>query len=135
MASILLFRTRISIKYAPKMLTLVNLAYLSYLESYITPAALEATLACLFFQVVIICHFTIYYEIKGLHTNVTHNPFVPTDVNPRLAYIPIDVGSYHILPPLWSLVYPPSFLQSFNSDDRKYLLDGTNMPYNFALHE
>ena len=133
MLSILLLRTRISIKYSPKLIGFVNLVYLTYLDVYTVPAALESSLGIIFLNIAILCHFARFHELTAVNMAAS-NQFIPSYINPRLAYIPIEVGTFHLMPPIWSLVYPPSFLQSFSSDDRKYLLDGPNMPYNFALH-
>ena len=64
--SLLFIRTRTSIKYLPKFLTLANLIFMMYVQSYMYPAMYNAIICLNDFTCLLFCFFLVRYEIPAI---------------------------------------------------------------------
>jgi len=79
-------RTRSSIKYAPKYLTILNIIYLFYVHMYIYPAVFEAFIVLTYATLFIFCWFIVRYEVPSVNDWNQCGSYTPSESNPRCGY-------------------------------------------------
>lgn len=84
--SYLFIRTRSSIKYLPKFITLGNLIFLVYVQSYMYPAMTNALMCLNDYTFMLFGLFTVRYEIPALTDWNPCGTYTPSENNPRCAY-------------------------------------------------
>jgi hypothetical protein len=79
-------RTRSSIKYLPKLITMINISYIFYINSYFYGAQYEALtfIACLSCFIFVL--FVKYYEQPAINHWNPFGSFTPSINNPRCGY-------------------------------------------------
>ena len=110
-------RTRISLYYFPKIISIINVIYLYYWFTNFFPfAGLATALLCSLTLVI----FLIFIKIFELPTR-DWNPFslhTPSLNNTRQAYIETLRSNFSLGFDIWSLFYAPSFRTEFNSEEQ-----------------
>lgn len=107
-------RTRSSIKYLAKYITIINLVYLFYVNMYMYPAVFEAfsmlnTITLLYF-----CFFLLRYELPAVNDWNQAGSYTPNESNPRCGYHHILLGpEYNYGFDLLSIFYPLRFEETF----------------------
>jgi len=116
--SMLVFiRSRISIKYFPKIMTILNVLYLFYCYTGLFPYAFLAILLLSSASLVVFLLFLKYFELPMTEAN----PFAfhtPSANNPRQAYMHTLHSRFSLGFDLWSIFYIPSFRSEFTPDEQ-----------------
>lgn len=115
-------RTRISIKYLPKLLTIFNIIFLCYVYTYFFPFTGNAVNILMGISYSTILLFIILYENPAILWN-SFGQYTPTIFNPRQAYIPVPLMSYSIGFDLWTLFYPPAFRSEFSETEQNTIVN------------
>jgi hypothetical protein len=93
--SLFFIRTRSSIKYLPKFLTLLNMTFIFYLNSYIYSAQYELFAFVYHFSAALFLYFMINYEVpvaSGVWN--TFGSYTPSFNNPRAGYHIVSSDSF-----------------------------------------
>jgi len=125
---LLFIRTRISILYFSKIITLMNIIYLFYCFNNFLPLANLAAgiLICLTF--VVFSLFIKYCEVPAME----QNPFglhVPSINEPRQVYSTVSMLHISLGIDVWSIFFAPSFRSEFTAEEQKDVNDGVELVY------
>ena len=133
--SFIFFRTRISLKYCPKFISIINILFLFYYFSFPQPLFWLAFLLCISLESLTFSFFIKYVELKSLSWN-PFNPFTPSPSNPRQCYIPICLKDYNFGNDLWTAFYIQSFRSEFNANEQNYNPDSISInSFDFRIEE
>ena len=118
-ASLFFLRTRSTIKYLPKYITLLNLTFIIYLNSYLYSAQYEffSLIGQLTFAAFL--YFLKYYEIPA---QAAWNPFglyTPSFNNPRAAYHTVSNENFMMGFDLFSMFSVLRFRDAFTSAEQR----------------
>ena len=117
--SFLFIRTRSSIKYAPKFLTIANLIFLMYINSYMYPSQFEALNLLQNFSLYLIIYFIHNFECDAINTWNPFGQWTPSEQNPRCGYHHMMLSSnYSIGFDIFTMAYPLRFRESFTRDSQ-----------------
>jgi hypothetical protein len=107
-------RTRTSIKYLPKFITIVNIMFLIYLNSYMYSPSLLAVFLLDSTVALIILYFLLHFEQPAV---VDWNPFerdTPSERNPRSGYtLVLNDASFGLGFNMWTMFLPVNFRNRF----------------------
>lgn len=92
MLSFLFIRTRSSLKYLPKMVTLMHVIYLFYVNSYLYAAQQEAETLLASCTFLLFTVFIFRYEMRAIKNWNPFGTFTPSETNPRCAYHLVQAG-------------------------------------------
>ena len=119
-ASLLFIRTRSSIKYLPKLLTLANLIFLVYVQSYMYPAMVNALICLGDFTMVMFAYFIYRYEIPAVKDWNPCGTYTPSEQNPRCGYQHIMASpEYAHGFDIFSMFYRLRFIETFPHDSQQ----------------
>ena len=114
LVAFMFLRTRSSIKYAPKFITISNLSFLYYVNSYMYPAETEALLALNLLTLAIYMFFIVRYEMRALVEWNQCGSYTPSETNPRCAYHHVLASLDYVYGfELFSLFMPLRFVEHF----------------------
>ena len=106
-ASLLFVRTRMSIKFTPKMVTMLNLMFLFYLNSYLYAASVQFFYLVLSATVAVFVFFMLEYEYEAINNWNPFDIYTPRYMNPRAAYqLVLDDSSFGTGFYLWHTFMP-----------------------------
>ena len=126
-------RTRISAKYLPKILTIINVLYLCYLYSYFYVFSKLVFFVLAFSSISVICFFIVYYEIPAIAWGNT-DKFKPSLQNPRQIYVSIPLMNFSFGFDLWTIFYPPAFRSEFKESEQSHITNQIElMRYDFSI--
>lgn len=118
--SFIFVRTRSTIKYLPKFLTVSNLAFLMYLNSYMYPAQFEALNVLSNFSYFIFMYFLMKYEQDAINNWNPFSTWTPSETNPRCGYHHIILSSeYSIGFDIFTLAMPLRFRETFPTQSQR----------------
>ncbi|CAD8075217.1 unnamed protein product [Paramecium primaurelia] len=104
--SIIFLRTRSSLYFVPKYITLTYLLFIYYFESTIYGYYNLAFQICIFSQFAIISIFVLQFEIAALEWS-TISPYTPSFDRPRVLYCPMfNMNWVNDIPTLWTMFFP-----------------------------
>jgi hypothetical protein len=131
--NLLFIRTRLSIKFFPRMFTLLNILFLSYHFTYFFPFSQEALTALFLTSFTLFLGFLLISEIPALERN-PFGPFTPSTNNPRMAYLPVSIRSFSLGFELWSMFCPGAFRTEFIQREQELLNDENEpiLPFDFS---
>eukprot|EP00826_Nyctotherus_ovalis_P043458 TRINITY_DN4580_c0_g4_i2.p3 TRINITY_DN4580_c0_g4~~TRINITY_DN4580_c0_g4_i2.p3 ORF type:complete len:193 (+),score=43.65 TRINITY_DN4580_c0_g4_i2:1060-1638(+) len=128
-------RSRLTLLYFPKLITVLNLCFLVYVESHFYPFTNEALSLLYFLTALLSLLFLRHFECPALD----RNPFAlstPSPENPRLAYIPVAKSACVLGFELWSSFYPPALRTEFEEEEQRELSEGMEAAmFDFSLGE
>jgi hypothetical protein len=112
--SFIFVRTRSSIKYLPKILTLANISFLMYVNGHMYACQFEALNLLQNFSFAAICFFLLKFELDAV---MNWNPFgtwTPSESNPRCGYHHMLLSSeYSIGFDIFTMTMPLRFRETF----------------------
>jgi hypothetical protein len=112
--SFVFLRTRSTIKYFPKFITMANLMFLMYNSSYMYSCQFESLSVLQNFSFCLLCYFLKNYECEAVNNWSPFGIHTPTENNPRCAYQNVILSSeYSIGFDIFSLGMPVRFRESF----------------------
>lgn len=107
-------RTRSSIKYLGKYITILNLIYLFYVNMYIYPAVYEAHSLLSFTTLFLFVWFIKRYEWEAVNEWNQCGSYTPSESNPRCGYHNVLLGpDYNYGWDLMTMFYPLRFEETF----------------------
>ena len=110
----LFIRTRSSIKYFPKLITIANLTFLMYVNGHMYAAQQEALLVLNNASLLIFIYFVIKFEIDAIRHWNPFGSYTPSINNPRCAYHHVPQGTeWSIGFDLISMFQPLRFQETF----------------------
>lgn len=86
LVSFMVFRTRSTLKYAPKFLSIFHVMFLYYHMSYVYPAGQEAFAAMNYLSITVILIFILRYELPAVTEWNPCGSYTPSESNPRCGY-------------------------------------------------
>ena len=113
-SSLFFIRTRSSIKYLPKYISILNLMYIMYLNSYPYTAQYEAFWALSFITTLLFSYFILNFEMPAV--SGVWNPFgtySPSYTNPRCAYIYVKESDFMLGFDIFTVFRPVRFREQF----------------------
>lgn len=114
LVAFMFIRTRSSLKYAPKFITIMNLSFLFYVNSYMYPAATESLLTLNLLTIVFYLYFIVHYEYRALTEWNPCGSYTPSETNPRCAYHHVLASlDYMYSFDLFSMFQPLRFIETF----------------------
>ena len=87
MTTFLCVRTRSSIKYFSKYVTIANIIFLMYINSHIYAAQLESFLVLVSVTLYFLAYFLLHFEAKAIQDWNPYGSYTPSESNPRCGYI------------------------------------------------
>ncbi len=114
---IVFVRTRISILYFPKVVTILNVVYLFYVYCNFYPFSGLAVAALTFSSLTAFILFLLFFEQPATQWN-PFAPHTPALNNPRQAYIPVPQSRFSLGFDLWSLFYAPVMRSAFSAEEQ-----------------
>lgn len=87
MTSFLFVRTRSTIKYFSKYVTIANLIFLMYINSHMYAAQLEAFILLVLTTMHFLIFFVRKFEAKAIQEWNPYGTYTPSEINPRCGYI------------------------------------------------
>ena len=93
MVSFIFVRTRSSIKYFPKLITIANIIFLFYVNSEMYPCQFESLNLLQNFSVLLIFFFLNNFEYEAVNNWNPFGNWTPSEINPRCAYHHIHLNS------------------------------------------
>lgn len=106
-ASLLFIRTRMSIKFAPKLVTMLNLTFLFYINSYLYAASCQFFFFMFCTTVAVFAFFLLNYEYEAINTWNPFDIYTPRYLNPRAAYqLVLDDASFGTGFYFWHMFMP-----------------------------
>jgi hypothetical protein len=119
LASFLFIRTRSSIKYFPKFITIANIIFLIYVNSYLYPFQLESLTVLEMFTAWLLLFFLARYEYEAVNHWNPFSDWTPTEINPRCGYHHVLLGhNYSIGFEFFTLSAPLRFRETFTARSR-----------------
>lgn len=117
--SFIFIRTRSSIKYLPKYLTIANLIFLMYTNSYMYPCQFEALGVLQNFSYFLFLYFLKNFEYEALENWSPFGFYTPSEHNPRTGYHHVFLGSeYQYGFDIFSMGFPLRFREAFSTPNR-----------------
>lgn len=111
------FRARSTLKYLPKYLTLANISFLIYVNSYMYPCQFEALSLLQNFSFFLISYFLYNYEFKAVNKWNPYGSWTPTENNPRCGYHNVlSNAHYSIGFDVFSMGMPLRFREHFSRE-------------------
>lgn len=130
----LFVRTRISIRYLPRILTVLNVLFLTYYFAYFYPFCSEALFVLIISSVLTVLAFLRWSECPALEWN-PFSPCTPSISNPRQAYIRVLESDFVLSFSLSTLFVSPAFRSEF-SPEEQCCIDSENnggLMFDFSL--
>ena len=110
----LFVRTRSSIKYLPKLLTIANISFLMYVNSYMFACQYEALGLLQNISMFLMVYFINNYEYEAINNWNPFGSWTPSEINPRCAYHHVLLSSqYSIGFDIFSMAFPVRFREAF----------------------
>lgn len=117
---LLFCRSRSSIKYVGKYITVLNIIYLYYVNMYIYPPVYEAQSVLAYSTLFFLTFFTSRYEYFAVNKWNQCGSYTPSESNPRCGYHHILIGpEYNYGWDMMSLFYPLRFEETFPIDSQE----------------
>jgi len=116
--NILFVRTRLSLKYHGKFITIANIMFLFYMINMFEPFYYEAVWTLIYFSIFLMCAFLHFCEIPALHWNPFKH-YTPSINNPRTGYIPVPMEKFLLNFDLWTVCYPMRFRENFSPEEQR----------------
>lgn len=113
--TILFCRSQATILYLPKVLTLVNVVFIIYCQSFFFPFINEALSVVIALSALSFMLFIKLVECPKLALN-PFDPLVPSIDHPRQVYIPVLKTSYGLGFDIWTMFYAPGVRSEFDED-------------------
>ena len=114
LVTFLFIRTRSSIKYFPKLITIFNLTFLMYINAHMYAPQQEALLILNNVSILTFLYFIIKYEIDAVQKWNPFGSYTPSIHNPRCAYHHVSQGTeWSIGFDLISMFHPLRFQETF----------------------
>lgn len=79
-------RTRLSLKYYPKVVTLINLVFFVYINSYMYSAQLQMVKLLIWLNVLLLITVILEFEMPALKDWNPFDPNTPSAQRPRIGY-------------------------------------------------
>ncbi len=131
--ALVFLRTRISIRYFPRIFTAYNLVYLSYLYTYFFPFTTLALWILVPLTVATGALFLFHMEEPALKWD-EYDRYRPAHSNPRQAYIPVPLMNFSFGFDLWTVFYPPAFRSEFSQTEQSHIGTQVEMlQYDFSV--
>lgn len=119
LASFLFVRTRSSIKFFPKFITLANLSFLMYVNSFMYGCQYEALAVLQNFSTWLLFFFLRKFEYEAINEWNPFGSWTPSEANPRCGYHHVILSSqYSIGFDIFSIAYPLRFRETFTLESR-----------------
>jgi len=115
--TLIFIRTRISIGYFPKIITILNVLYLYYCFINFYPFSGLASAVLCFISMAIFFLFLKLYELPALEWN----PFsfhTPAPNNTRQVYVETLRSRFSLGFDIWSVLFPPAFRSEFEPEEQ-----------------
>lgn len=120
LCSFLLIRTRSSLKYFPKYITLANMFFLIYVNSYMYPCQFEALSVLENFSFFVLFYFLDKYEYEAVNEWNPFGTWTPSESNPRCGYHNVLLNvHYSIGFDIFSLGMPLRFRERFSPESQR----------------
>ena len=114
---ILFCRSSITILYLPKLITLANVLFIVYYQSYFYAFINDALFVLIILTILLYLLFLKYAECPKLLGNPFEFNTISMD-NPRDSYILSLESTYRIGIEVWTLFYPPALRSEFNEEEK-----------------
>ena len=135
MTTFLFARTRSTIKYFSKYVTIANLMFLMYINSHMYAAQLEAFLLLVFTTILLLCFFLRKFEAKAIQVWNPYGSFTPSETNPRCAYINIlSSPEYTCGFDIFSMFLPLRFQQHFPRESQELMEEFSADGFEFGIN-
>jgi hypothetical protein len=103
----LFVRTRTSIKYLPKFLSILNIMFLFYINSYLYAASNQFFLVLVFASILVFAYFMLEFEHPAINEWNPFDTHTPRMQNPRMGYqLVLDDSSFGTGFNLWHVFMP-----------------------------
>ena len=113
--SFIFIRTRSSIKYFPKFITIANLMFLFYINSFMYPCQFEALNVLQWFSMFTLTYFMQTFEWEAMNNWSPFGHWTPSENNPRCGYHDVILSSeYSIGFDVFSMTMPLRFRERFS---------------------
>lgn len=126
-------RSRLTLLYFPKLITILNLCFLVYNESHFYPFTSEALSLLCFLTALLSLLCLRHFECPALD----RNPFAlstPSPDNPRLVYVPVAKSECVLGFGLWTSLYSPALRTEFQEEEQRELGEGMEaVMFDFSL--
>jgi len=90
--TLVFIRTRSSIKYFAKNITIANMIYLVYVNSHMYAAQREGLLLLISYSVTVLAYFLYNFECEAITKWNPYGTYTPSELSPRCAYQTIECG-------------------------------------------
>lgn len=118
--SFLFFRTRSTLKYLPKYITIANLIFLIYVNSYMYPCQFEALSVLECFSLYVLFAFLNNYEYEAVNEWNLFGTWTPSENNPRCGYHNVLVNAHYSIGfDIFSLGMPLRFRERFTPESHR----------------
>ena len=132
--SFLFIRTRSSLKYLPKYLTIGNIMFLMYLNSYMYPAQFEALSLLQNFSLYLFMYFLNNFECEAINNWNPFGHWTPSEQNPRCGYHHMILSShYNIGFDIFTMAYPLRFREFFSAQSQQ-ARDLLSQEFNYGIN-
>ena len=134
MLSFLFVRTRSNIKYFPKYLTIGNMMFLMYINSYMYPSQKEALGILQNFSLMFFFYFMLHYEYDAINNWNPYGSWTPSETNPRCGYHNVIASSeYSIGFDIFSMAYPLRFRETFSANANQ-AFDNMSQEFHYGIN-
>ena len=117
--SFLFIRTRSSIKYLPKLLTIVNMMFLMYVNSFMYGCQFEALNILQNISMYFMLYFLNNYEFEAINNWNPFGSWTPSESNPRCGYHHVLLSSHYSIGfDIFSMTFPLRFRETFPNDSQ-----------------
>ncbi|CDW87312.1 UNKNOWN [Stylonychia lemnae] len=114
-------RTRSSIKYFPKLVTIVNIIFQFYINQYFYAAQYEMFYCLSSITMLLLFGFIKYFEQPSMNSWNPFGSYTPSITNPRAGYQLVTVNSFMLGFDIWTMFHPLKFRDTFLvSEQRQY---------------
>lgn len=133
--SLMIFcRTRITIKYLPKLLTVFNGLYIFYMYSYFFIPLNSALYLLISVSILTLIIFLVLFEQPALSWD-DNDKFKPNNNNPRQGYMLVPLMNFSFGFDLWTIFYPPAFRTEFRENEQTHIATNIEMlQYDFSTN-
>jgi len=109
---LLVIRTRSSIKYLPKLITVFNMIFLFYLNSHLYSAQFESCFVLQTISLFFCIYFIRHFEYPAINEWNQCGLYTPTEDNPRCGYHNVLLSpDFNIGFDLLTMFYPLKFIE------------------------
>eukprot|EP00826_Nyctotherus_ovalis_P065684 TRINITY_DN9660_c0_g1_i1.p1 TRINITY_DN9660_c0_g1~~TRINITY_DN9660_c0_g1_i1.p1 ORF type:complete len:471 (+),score=62.22 TRINITY_DN9660_c0_g1_i1:279-1691(+) len=112
---ILFCRSQVTILYLPKLLTMINVVFIVYCQSFFFPFINEALSVVIAVSALSLMLFIKLVECPKLALN-PFDPLVPSIDHPRQVYIPVLKMNYGLGFDIWTMFYAPGVRSEFDEE-------------------